>query len=195
MKIDLGHLSFGQFLCTQPNWDGTEKRVPSATEAAIELSSPILHGLPLGKKSHLDMVMSAGYKSDSVTTDEWDNSFAAHLRHKREAAARAITAARDKLRRNPAPFVSNVWQPRHTQLAGPDWCIFLDTIYAAYIVSHATEATHVPLVQVATVTLNGGVQWVADALCETTGLGNPLLAQITSEALAAAAAFHEYLQS
>jgi hypothetical protein len=191
--VDLKYLSFGLFLSTQPHWNGTEQKRPLPIEAAIELRSPILHGLPLGKVAYLESVLVAGF-DPATPGPTHDDPLAAHLRNKRSAADRAVSAARQKLQRNPAPLGNDKWTLDYAGLNSHAWSIFLDGVYAAHVESYAAPGAGLDLACVASVTYHGSARWVADALRPAeAGPNNRLLELVEYEFKLSAEAFNRTL--
>lgn len=166
--MDLGVVSFGRFLGTNPHWPGTNERPPTALEATIELLSPLSHGLPIGKLAQLDAIVAAGTHQQAHTggdtgPDTRDPNFR-HVFHKRQAAAQVITRARVRLQNSPTQFWYRGWPPHFNGLNARCWSVLLDAIYAAYVLAHATPQTHPDLFVVAQVGMLGGSAYLANEL-------------------------------
>lgn len=99
-----------------------------------------------------------------------------------------MSHARARLQASPTQFANPGWRDYFVGLAPRYWSILLDTIYAAYVVTHATRQTDPDFVIVAHVGLLGGCEYLAMHLAQDDH--TVLAAGLRNDAIAAAQAFH-----
>jgi hypothetical protein len=189
-------MSFGQFLCANPHWDGTDAREPTPVEAAIELRSPLLHGLRVGKLAYLTSRIGAARRHPSNTGgdgghDERDPIFRTFFGNL-QAAERAIKGARERLRANPEVFRNDLWLADFATLDARDWSLLLDGIYAACVTSYPLIDTEEDMILVAEAGLYGASEHVAASLPKRGGI-KPSVELVRSSIIAAGDTFYKHL--
>lgn len=192
----LGVLPFGQFLGTNPHWDGTDEQPPSAVAAAIELRSPLLHGLRVGKIAYLNSIVGGGrrpatHSGGDEGYDQRDPVFRVFF-GAFQNAERLIKSARERLLASPTPFMNGKWQTAFARLGPTDWSILLDGIYAAHVASYPLPETDDDMIAVAGVGLYGASEHVAASLPKIGGV-KLHVEQVRRDIITAADAFQGHL--